>query len=368
MNRPHPTVGRALRAVVLLLALVLTGALTAPLHAHEPRPIQPVKPEHAELMKLEPHVTTAHFRFFGLPDVHSTLEKLAAVAEDRFQHLCRPIGACERLKKPIDIWVADDAESFAAAFPDENPMSEWAAGVAFLKAQRVVLRAHGTALFSLMETFDHELAHILHHTFVSDHPGRALPRWYAEGLAIWQAGESVIDRLDAAVKAAASGKLLTFEELTQRFPNEGSRVAVGYAQSALFVRRLVKHHGVQPVVSLLHDVSTGEPFDAAFERRFGSPPGVLFEELSDALEEASNPFVFLYDGNFLWGATTVLFLFVAWMKVRDRKRQLQRLAESEADRIANEDIALYLEREERERLAAQRRAETPDKPDPNLLN
>ncbi|HRE92243.1 MAG TPA: peptidase MA family metallohydrolase, partial [Myxococcota bacterium] len=345
-----------------------------PLHAHEPRPVRPVKAEHAELMQLPPHVTTTHFRFFGLPDVHSTLEKLAAVAEERFQHLCRPLNACERLKKPIDIWVADDAESFAAVFPDENPMSEWAAGVAFLKAQRVVLRAHGTALFSLMETFDHELAHILHHTFVPDHTGhtgqagRALPRWYAEGLAIWQAGESVIDRLDAAVKAAASGNLLTFEELTQRFPNEGSRVAVGYAQSALFVRRLVKHHGVQPVVALLHDVSTGEPFDAAFERRFGSPPGVLFEELSDALEEASNPFVFLYDGNFLWGATTVLFLFVAWMKVRDRKRQLQRLAESEADRIANEDIALYLEREERERLAAQRRAETPDKPDPTLLN
>lgn len=356
---------RHLASLLWRAAAILTAVLLAvkplPVQAAPPRP---VKPEHAELMKLAPHVTTTHFRFFGQPDVHSTLEKLATVAEERFQHLCRPIAACDRLTRPIDIWVADDADDFAAAFPDENPMSEWAAGVAFLGAQRVVLRAHGTALFSLMETFDHELAHILHHTFVKDRP---LPRWYAEGLAIWQAGESVIERLDAAVKAAASGNLLTFDELTRHFPNEGSRVAVGYAQSALFVRRLVRHHGVQPVVQLLQDVSQGGTFDEAFGRRFGKPPGELFEELSDALEDASNPFVFLYDGNFLWGTTTVLFLFVAWMKVRDRRRQMQRLAESEADRIANEDIALYLEREQEERLARERpHARSPDETD--LLN
>lgn len=318
------------------------------------------------MLAQPPHVTTANFRFFGDASVRPTLEKLAEVAEARLLHLCRPIGACDRLKKPIDIWIADDAQSFAAAFPDENPMSEWAAGVAFLNAQRVVLRAHGTALFSLMETFDHELAHILHHTFVRDRP---LPRWYAEGLAIWQAGESLIDRLDSAMKAAASGKLLSFEELTRHFPNEGSRVAVGYAQSAIFVRRLVRERGVEPVVRLLHDVADGKDFEQAFTERMGAPPAKLFEELNDALEGASSPFVFLHDGNFLWGAMTLLFLVVAWMKVRDRRRQMQRLAESESDRIANEDIALYLERQERERQAAERReAVTRDKPDPDLLN
>lgn len=351
-----PRLVRAL-AVALLLTASLGPALAPPASA---------SPEHDALMRQPPHLTTARFRFFGAPGVHATLEKLAAVAEERLTHLCRPIGACERLTRPIDIWVADDAVAFAAAFPDsDNPMSEWAAGVAFLGAQRVVLRAHGTALFSLMETFDHELAHILHHTFVRDRP---LPRWYAEGLAIWQAGESLVERLDSAVKAAASGNLLTFDELANRFPNDGSRVGVGYAQSALFVKSLVQRHGVGPVVSLLHDVSEGIDFDTAFERRLGAPPAVLFDQMSDALEDASSPFVFLYDGNFLWGATTVLFLFVAWLKVRERRRQMQRLAESESDRIANEDIALFLERQERERLAEARRAEPSDKPDPTLLN
>jgi hypothetical protein len=358
----------ALLAVTLPLALATGPALADVPHEPPTSHARRTNPAHAELLAQPPHVTTQHFRFFGEDDVHSTLTKLAEVAEARFQHLCTPISACNRITRPIDIWVADDAHAFAAVFPEPSPMSEWAAGVAFLGAQRIVLRAHGTALFSLMETFDHELAHVLHHSFVRDRP---LPRWYAEGLAIWQAGESLVERLDSAMRAAASGKLLTFDDLTAAFPNDGTKVGVAYAQSALFVRRLVRHHGVTPVVSLLQDVADGQAFDAAFETRFGSPPAILFEELSDALEEASSPFVFLSDGNFLWGAMTLLFLVVAWLKLRDRKRQMQRLAETESDRIANEDLALYLEREEA-RLAAARsipqESKADSKVDPTLLN
>ncbi len=347
----------ALAALLLLTPFASGRAEQAIDHGHSH---SPHREAHLALMNSPPKATTHWFRFFGDEDVSSTIERLAEVGDARFERLCGQLDACDRVKRPIDIWVAEDAELFAKVFPEPNPMSEWAAGVAFLNANRIVLRAHGTAMFSLVETFDHELAHIIHHAFTKDGP--PLPRWFAEGLAVWQAGESVVERLDAAVRAAATDDLITFEELTRHFPNDGDAVKVAYAQSSLFVKRLVRRHGPAPVVGILHDIARGVPFDTAFETRLGGPPAPLFETLSDELESASNPFIFLYDGNFLWGLTTVLFVAVAWWRLRDRRRQMQRLADAESARIAAEDMAVYEAIEE----DAGRRREI--KSDPTLLN
>ncbi len=300
-----------------------------------------------DLSAATPYRTTEHFRFFGDADVHATLDRLAGVAEERLQRMCRPIAACDRLDRPIDIWVAEDADAFARGFPEPNPMSEWAAGVTFLREQRVILRAHGTAVLTLMETFDHELAHVLAHTY--DHglahgSARSLPRWFHEGLAIWLAGESVLSRLQTALQAASSGQLLDYEELARGFPNQGKKVEIAYALSALFVKRMVHDAGPGAVVGLLHDAGAGVPFDAAFLQRVGVTPAEHFARLDDDLEASSSPFMFLSDGNFLWGLMTVLFIFVAWYKIRDRRRQMARLAASEDQRIAEEDMALLAER------------------------
>lgn len=368
---PRGTLVRALGAALLALAL-LGAAPRARAETPAPPPSSASQGEAAPT----PYRSTAHFRFFGDDAVTNTLDKLADTAEERFARLCAQIDACTRVTRPIDIWVAEDAERFAAGFPEKNPMAEWAAGVTFLAEQRIVLRAHGTGVFSLMETFEHEVAHVLAHTYApairDDLPSgaegvdpqgasgaegvehahvhwRALPRWFAEGLAVWQAGEGLVQRLETALKAASSGKLLTFDALARRFPNQGSNVEIAYAQSAIFVRRLVLASGPRAVVELLRDTSKGVDFDEAFVKHFGAPPGDLFERLSDDLEKSSNPFVFLSDGNFLWGLTTVLFLAVAWWRLRDRKRQMARIADSEDARIQAEDQALYQHRQERER-------------------
>jgi len=332
--------------VLRALPLVLALALALPLPGRAAGPDEPA-----------PYRTTTHFRFFGDEDVEGTLARLAETAEERLQTLCASIGACDRLTRPIDVWVAADAERFAASFPDENPMSEWASGVTFLHAQRIVLRRHGTAVFTLQETFDHEVAHVLAHTFATGPSGlRALPRWFSEGLAIWQAGEGLAGRLSEAIKAAATGQLLTFDELDRRFPNEGVKVGIAYAQSALFVRKLARTGGPQALAGLLHDVGRGEPFEQSFRARFGAAPGDLFETAKEDLESSSTPLSLFADGNLIWAFVTVLFLFAAWWRLRERKHQMARMADSEDQRIADEEMAVLAERERAPRH------------DPDLLN
>ena len=323
---------RALAIVLFLFAM--SGSAMA--HPQDGR-------EQAPQVDATPYRTTQHFRFFGGDEVTSILDKLSEVAEDHFLRMCTPIGACDRVTRPIDIWVAEDAERFAAGFPEGNPMAEWAAGVTFLAQQRVILRAHGSALMTLMETFDHELAHVLAHTFTQG-DGVSVPRWFHEGLAIWLSGEAIIQRLETALKAASSGHLLTYDELVNAFPNQGTRVEVGYAQAALFVKRMVAEQGPAAVIGLLQDTGRGIDFTTAFETRFHAPAADLFDRMGDDLEKSSSPFLFLYDGNFLWGLMTVLFVAVAWLRLKDRKRLMARIADTEDQRIADEDMALLAER------------------------
>ncbi len=326
------------RALAIVLFLI---AMSMPAIAHPGDSAAGTVPP--GLLTATPYRTTEHFRFFGDDEVKPILDRLTDVAEDHFLRMCTPIGACDRVTRPIDIWVAEDAEGFAAGFPDGNPMAEWAAGVTFLAQQRVILRAHGSALMTLMETFDHELAHVLAHTFTQG-DGVSVPRWFHEGLAIWLSGEAIIERLQTALQAASSGHLLTYDELARAFPNQGKRVEIGYAQSALFVKRMVAEQGPGAVIGLLQDTGRGIDFSTAFETRFLEPPADMFSRLGDDLEKSTSPFLFLHDGNFLWGLMTVLFVGVAWLRLKDRKRQMARIADSEDQRIADEDMALLAER------------------------
>ncbi|MFT7580194.1 MAG: hypothetical protein ACI9MR_001861 [Myxococcota bacterium] len=312
----------ALTSVLVTLAVMWAGAL-AP-HAALPTDI-------------EPSVTTAHFHFYAHGDVQASVDKIAGPAEERWARLCAELGACGVLKpgERIDVWVADDPERFASAFPDGAPMAEWAAGVAFIGARRVVLRAHGSALFTLRETFDHELSHILLHEVAAD--GR-LPRWFSEGVAIWQSGEGVLGRLETAHLAALTGNLLPMEAIDRRFPNQGATVSLAYAQSALFTRHLMQRYGAVRVLSLARAIGAGQTFEAAFATSLGAPVSDVFEAWSDGLEGRSTIWVLFSNEGFFWVLMAFLFIFAAIVQLRNRRLALADMEQEELAEEALEEI------------------------------
>ena len=337
-TRAPAWVGTALRTA---LALVV-GLLLA---------IPPSSARAALPSDAAPFGETAHFAFFGSDEVTSAVHKVMTEAEERFGRVCAALGACDTLGGKIDVWIAEDPEQFAAAFPDGAPMAEWAAGVAFIGARRVVLRAHGTALFSLLETFDHEVAHVLINAVAG---GRPVPRWLTEGLAIWVSGEDVIARLSAAHLAAITGNLLTLDELDAGFPNRGSRVPLAYAQSALFTRHLIGRGGPGALVTVLRGLGAGETFDDAFEERFGAPADELAADWVATLEEQTSPFLLLHDSSLLWFAMTLVFVFVGVRLNREKKAAFARMdAEDAADEARREAARAFAE------LEAQRLSDEP---------
>ncbi len=275
---------------------------------------------------------------------------MAAIGEQRLAALCFMIDACDVLdelkRSKIEVWLAADVDSFADHFaaaassrggpdgsPDPpqgprsaHPMSEWAVGVTFVDQGKVVLRAHGSALFSLYETFDHELSHVLLYRAA----GRAaIPRWFSEGVAIWQAGESVVDRLAGAQRAAMTHSLLPLDSLDGRFPVQGMSVGLAYAQSALFVRWLGGEHGTRTVPRIIAALRTSGDFGAAFRAATGTDLATAEAAWRADFESATSWLALLSDQNLSWGLLSLLFVLVSGLRIRDRRRLLAALGARE---------------------------------------
>ena len=277
---------------------------------------------------VEPVVTTEHFRFHHVEGTARNTARIAAKAEQRFQVLCRTLRVCDIAgEAPIDVFLAPDADEFAGAFHGASPMAEWAVGVAFVNEGRIVLRAHGSALFSLDETFDHELSHVLLYRGAA--PGR-VPRWFSEGVAIWQAGESVLERMMPAQQAALTDKLVPLKELDRRFPARGPSVALAYAEAALFLRWSIARGGAELVPALVADLRAGVPFEEAYEARTGYALSEAEEAWKETLEGPGVFISVLSDQNVIWTLLTLLFLVTARIKIVRKRERLAQMAVEEA--------------------------------------
>lgn len=270
---------------------------------------------------------TTHFRFHDVSHASSTFSELVEGADARVRRLCGMLGICDFVGDPMDVYVADDPTEFASHFPPGNRMAERAVGVAFPSQGRIVLRAHGTAHFSLSETFDHEISHILVHRAAK---GRHVARWFLEGVAIWQADESVIQELENAAGAAWHDDLYAFSDIERQFPDQGRSVDKAYAQSAIFVRWLYIHHGVHGFRNLLLRVREGASFNEAFESAYGGSVDDLAQEWAAALREETSLMMFLRDGNFLWVMMALLIVWAYFIKRKERRIAIAAMDDTES--------------------------------------
>jgi hypothetical protein len=272
-------------------------------------------------------IKTPHFHVRGAPAVRGAVKKVAAEAESRYERVCRGLGGCPASSKRIDVWVAEDPMAFAARFPGDSAVREWAVGVAFPTRNIIILRAYGSALFSLRQTLEHEISHILTYQRAGN---RYPPRWYMEGVAIWQAGEQLVSYVEQAAGAALGDRLRPFSELTRGFPQKGVAVKVAYAQSALFVRWLVREHGEHSVRRILGRMRQGESFNDAFRVVCGGTVPILAEQWRDQLRKHASPWAFFRDGTVFWIIMVVLFLLAFLVTRSRRKKKLALMGEAEA--------------------------------------
>jgi hypothetical protein len=232
----------------------------------------------------------------------------------------------------LDIRVALNPEQMQALAPPKSPLPGYADGVAFPKAGLVLLTLTAPETFfrpDMNRVLTHELSHVALERAVR---GGAIPRWFSEGVAVHQAGESSLARIQTLWNATLRGQLLSLQELSTSFPRDHSQVDLAYAQSADFVGYMLEGQDEQDhFQALLRELALGRPFAEAVQATYHVPLSYLEREWRSTLQRHYGRWPALFMGLTVFWVLGAALLAVAYVRTRMRHRAtLRRWAIEEA--------------------------------------
>jgi hypothetical protein len=225
----------------------------------------------------------------------------------------------------VDVRIARNAQDMASLAPAEAPPPQYAAGVAYSSLHLVLISltppgpaGDGT---DVEEVFRHEMAHV---ALEDATLGHHLPRWFNEGFAIHASGENPFMRWKTLQDATLSKKILPLNEIDQGFPNDNYEVSIAYAESADFVRFLVRHSDEKRFASLVDRVRTGSSFDRAMGDAYSTNLRKLEFEWREDLNKRFTLTPVLLGGSLLWVVLAGVMVAAYVKKRRHAKDTLAR--------------------------------------------
>ena len=273
---------------------------------------------------VEWHVEeTPHFRFETHAANARALKPLVERAESIREHHCELVRPC--FEQTITVRVLPESSSFVKAQPGSH--IDWAAGIAYYQKNLILLRLDGGMMLNLLETFEHEVSHIV----LLDAVPRRPPQWFIEGLAILQARQELIPRFEAAAGAAVHGNLIPLDDLRKGFPRSEAGRRLAYAQSGLFMHFLQSSlggpTGLSDVITKMVD---GDSVHKAVRGVSGRQLDDIEAEWRDTLSGIRPWIISLRDSWWLWTGMAFLFLLAVFVKTRRiRRRKREMAAEDE---------------------------------------
>lgn len=275
--------------------------------------------------------TTTHFSFSYPPGLAPVAADLMAQAPRARQKIYADLGVPS--PDQIEVFVCDGLACMEQVAPGKARIPPWAAGMAFGRHDRILIRADGRTARGqgLDQVFLHELAHLALNQAVGH---QSVPRWFHEGFAIYQSGEWSMGRVTALGAGVLSGRLFSLEALTDSFPDSPPDVELAYAQSIDFVAYLLGTYGRASFHRLIALLGRGWSFVNAVEEAYEQG---IFRIEADWHADLKLRFTWLpviTGATSLWVVAT-LVLVAAWLRKR-RARRLG-LARMSSDSDAPDD-------------------------------
>jgi Peptidase MA superfamily len=325
------------RLAFLVLALFL--ALVPSARAAEPEPVAAPPRDvplilRPEVLKLPPVPATYQqkdlgwIKFAYVASAHERVAPLIRDAEEIKARLTDELG--QPVLDKVEVRVGRTPEEMATLAPAEAPPPPYGSGVAYdaLHLVLLTLSAPGSNVaVDLDEVFRHELAHIALSDAVLH---RHVPRWFNEGLAIYESNENPTDRIKTLWDATLSGTILPLADIDRSFPTENYEVSIAYAESADFVRFLMRKNDRERFERMIDRVRDGQSFDRAVADAYGSDLRKLEFQWKEELSKRYTIIPVITGGSLVW-VLVIGALVVGYIKKRRRsKATLARWAEEEA--------------------------------------
>ncbi len=254
-------------------------------------------------------------------------QDLASVAEAALAKMTADLGG--RPPPHIDVLLARNNAQMRALAPRGARVPIWAAGMAFLRSDLILLKLEGPGSDAarIEQVLVHEQAHLaLAHAVKF----REVPRWFSEGFAMFQAGESTFSRIKTLAGGVLADRLFSLDALTERFPDQVSEVNLAYAQSIDFISYLLSEHGPHPFHRLIQLLADQWSFLAALEEAYDRPLKDIEDQWQQDLRLRFTWIPLITGTATLWFLVSIIFLMAYLRKRRLRQEGLLRLDQEEA--------------------------------------
>lgn len=251
------------------------------------------------------------------PSIHERIQPLLDGADATRTALAAALD--EPVLGHVEVRIARSPDEMAALAPTDLPPPAYASGVAYSSIHLVILsliEPHTAEATDLEQVFRHELTHV---ALEDATLGHHVPRWFNEGLAIHESGEDRLLRFRTLVDATMSRTILPLDELDCSFPSEQARVSTAYAESADFVRYLLRGGDRARFASLIERVRKGEPFDRALADSYATDLRRLEYQWREELGKRYSIWPLVMGGSFLW-ISMIGLCAVVWVKKKRHER------------------------------------------------
>jgi hypothetical protein len=252
---------------------------------------------------------------------------IAAASEKLGEKIVADVGYVPMEK--TNIIIAPTLEDFQKAQPHLQQIPLWAAAVAYPELNLIIIRSPRAVKGGRLDyqsVFIHEYTHIV--------LGRALqhrdvPRFLAEGIAMYESSEWHLSRMAVLTKAALTDRIIPLQQLTHQFPDDMADAELAYAQSFMFISFLINRFGRESFQQFIRDYSHSGDLKNSLQKMTGMHLLTLEKEWIDYVKLRVSWIPLITSATTLWFMATLVFIYGYYRKRRKAAATLKIWEEQE---------------------------------------
>ena len=254
--------------------------------------------------------------------------KIQELSESFYPRVTTDIGYEPGRK--IKIWFCRTQREFDMQI--SAPIQDWAAGAAYPLRARIVVRDPAYVKdrrINLERLVKHEIAHVVFGLYMGKNI-KNVPRWFNEGLAMYEAGEWSYAQYWTMLTASLGNSLIPFYELAEGFPQGEGQARMAYAQSCSIVTYITKKYGENALRQSIRLLAEGRNMDEALAGSTGWGLTGLERRWLKNIKSRYKWISFIGSWVAIWSAAVLILVAAFWRrKVKNRRIIQQWEAEEE---------------------------------------
>lgn len=248
-------------------------------------------------------------------------------SEDFYPQVTASIGY--EPEKKIKIWFCRTQKEFDLALG--APIQEWAAGAAYPMRARIVVRDPAYVKdrsINLEHLVKHEIVHVVFGLYLGENI-RNVPRWFNEGLAMYEAEEWGYSQYWTMLTGALGNSLIPFHHLAENFPQSEGQARMAYAQSCSIITFMAKKYGEDALRECISLLAEGRDLNEALAGSIGWSFTGLEIKWRRSIKSRYKWISLISSWVVLWSVAVLILIAAYWRRRVKNKKIIQRWEEED---------------------------------------